>query len=73
MKGLFKNVKDLTGKELAESFVFRVQRTLAEMKSDSLAIQRLRNESSKNQEEDVAVTLHLLQQKYSIEDYAKKK
>ena len=63
---------ELTAKELAESFVFPAERTSEEMKSDSEAIQKLRRDSSVNQNDEVALTLQLLQLKYRIEDYVQK-
>ncbi len=72
MKTTRNKFKEYSDKELAESFVFPSYQTEEQRQDDSIVIQKLREESSKNRTEETTMMLQLLHLKYKIEDYIKK-
>ncbi len=72
MKTQEKSFDKYSAKELAESYVFPVERSENQSKDDSIAIQKLREDSARNRTADTKMVFQLLQLKYKIEDYIKR-
>lgn len=72
MKTYKRKVKTITDNELAESLVFPVSLTEKQRQADTLAIQKLREESAIKSSNETRLTLQLLQLKFKIEEYLKK-